>query len=169
MKSFARRIPQLVLGVLFALALAAPASAQLSTVNPSSLDLTLGAGDMIGEMLSITINPLCVRPFLIDVAASDPGAIVSNQTGVLLNGCGGDTSTFTVEFTGTGAFQAFDLQFVDSEFGGVLDEIPVTISVAAEPASLGMLGTVGLSAIAYARRRRAWAWPTGANGAEPAA
>lgn len=101
---------------------------EFAEVNPASLDLALVQGESVVEQVSITINPFCIRPIDIDVVASDRSALVVNQTGVVLNGCGGDTSTFDIAITGTGAAQSFDLQFVDAEIGGVLAAIPVTIS-----------------------------------------
>ena len=99
----------------------------LATISPQELDLTLGMNEVAREQVSLTINPLCVRPFMVDVVASHPDAEVTNITGALLNGCGGDTSTFEIEIIGTGEPQDFDLEFIDSEFGGVLASIPVTI------------------------------------------
>ncbi len=135
----------------FTLVLATPAWAQFSTVDPLSLDLTLGSGDMVTEMVSITILPFCIVPVEIDVAASDPGANVVNLSGIQVNGCGGDTTQFAVEFTGTGAPQAFDLQFIDAGSGPVIDSIPVTIAVP-EPTPLALL-VLGLAAVAQATRR----------------
>ena len=100
------------------------------------LDLVLVAGEMTTETVSLTINPFCIRPIDVDVVASDPDALVVNRTGILVNACGGDTSSFDVQITGTGAAQAFDLVFLDAEFGGVLGAIPVTIT---PPVSLGAI------------------------------
>ena len=102
-----------------------------ATVSPSTLDLILNQDETVSEQVSLSIHPLCIRPFEIDVVASEPDALVKNLTGVLLNGCGGDTSSFEIEFTGTGEPQVFDLQFVDAEFGGLLGSIPVTINTPA--------------------------------------
>ena len=41
--------------------------AQLSEVSPAMLDLVLGNGDVTVEQVSWTFNPLCVRPFEVDV------------------------------------------------------------------------------------------------------
>ena len=71
---------------------------------------------------------LFIRPIDVEVVASDPGALLVNQTGILVNGCGGDRSSFDVQFTGAGAAQAFDLVFRDAEFGDALGAIPVTIA-----------------------------------------
>ena len=88
--------------------------AQTSEVSPAMLDLVLGNGDIVVEPVSWTFNPLCVRPFLVDVIASDPAASVENLTGVLVNDCGGDTSSFDIRLTGNGMARSFDLQFVDA-------------------------------------------------------
>ena len=65
-----------------------------ATVKPPFIHLFLLRGDMAVEDVSITIHPFCVRPYDVDVVASDPNALVRNLTGVVLNGCGGDTSEF---------------------------------------------------------------------------
>lgn len=102
-----------------------------TTVTPSMIDLTLSQGEMVAEKVSLTIHPFCIRPYDVDVVSSDPDALITNLTGVLVNGCGGDTTTFEVEFTGSDVPQLFDLQFVDAEFGGVLGSIPITINTPA--------------------------------------
>jgi hypothetical protein len=98
------------------------------SVNPSFLDLTINEGETSIEQVSLTIPPYCIRPFHVDVIASDPSAPVTNLTGELINGCGGDTSTYDIEFFGTLTPQHFDLQFIDSEYGGVLASIPVSVT-----------------------------------------
>lgn len=99
-----------------------------ATVFPSMLDLTLSQDEVVVEQVSLTIHPFCVRPFDVDVVASDPDALVTNLTGELVNGCGGDKVDFKIEIAGTGVPQHFELQFVDSKFGGELGSIPVTIN-----------------------------------------
>jgi hypothetical protein len=96
------------------------------SVSPPSLDLTLDDGEKIIEEVSLTVNIICVVAFDVDVVASDPSVLVRNLTGVDTNGCGGDTSTFEIEFTGAAMPMQFDLQFVGS--GSILATIPVTIS-----------------------------------------
>lgn len=96
------------------------------SVSPRSLDLTLDDGETIIEEVSLTVNIICVMAFDVDVVASDPSVSVRNLTGVDTNGCGGDTSTFEIEFTGAAVPMQFDLQFVDS--GSILATIPVTMS-----------------------------------------
>ncbi len=108
----------------------------INTAYPPFLDLTLNKGETVIEKVSLTIHPYCIRPVYVDVVASDPNALVKNLTGVVINGCGGDTSSFEVEFTGASNPQRFNLQFVDSEFGGVLASIPVSISPMQELESL---------------------------------
>lgn len=117
-------------GIVFLLTLnaASIAADDFATVSPTMLDLTLDEGERVVEQVSLTIHPLCIRPFHVDVMASDPDVPVTNLTGVIVNGCGGDTSTFDVEFIGTGQPWHFELLFVDSEFGGVLASIPVNIN-----------------------------------------
>ena len=113
---------------LLTLSVTSVSAADFSTVFPTVFDLTLDKGEMVIEKVSLTIHPVCFRAYEVDVVASDPDALVTNLTGVLVNGCGGDSSTFEIEFTGTGAPQFFNLQFVDAEFGGLLGSIPVTIN-----------------------------------------
>lgn len=123
-------------------AIAATASAGgFATVSPSMLDLVLDEGDVVVEQVSLTIDVLCVRPIDVDVVASDPAALMANLSGVLVNQCGGDTTTFDVQLTGDATPQSFDLEFVDAEFGGLLGSIPVTIG-APEPAPEPLLGVL---------------------------
>jgi hypothetical protein len=101
---------------------------ETNSVFPPFLDLTLNAGETAIEQVSLTIYPYCLRPVYVDVVASMPSAPVRNLSGVVINGCGGDMSNFDIEFTGSLTAQHFDLQFVDSEYGGVLATIPVSIT-----------------------------------------
>ena len=116
------------------------ASAQdISTPSPATLDLTLAQGESTVEPVSLTIHPVCIRPIDVDVVASSPDALLANLTGVLVNGCGGDTSTFDISIMGTGTAQTYDLQFVDADSGGVLATIPVTITPPVpEPCSIDL-------------------------------
>ncbi|MCU7919699.1 MAG: hypothetical protein KZQ95_15270 [Candidatus Thiodiazotropha sp. (ex Epidulcina cf. delphinae)] len=123
--------------IIFLLSSSAASMAdEYNSVFPSFLDLTLNEGEMAIEQVSLTIHPFCIRPVYVDVIASDPSALAKNLTGVVVNGCGGDTSTFDIEFTGAASPQHFELQFVDSEFGGVLAAIPVSISPMPKPEPL---------------------------------
>ena len=98
-----------------------------SSVAPDRIQVSLAAGEVLQTQVSWTFDPLCIRPFEVDVDATDPDVSFENLTGVVTNGCGGDVSTFEVRLVGDGLSHAFDLQFVDAEFGGILDVIPVTI------------------------------------------
>ena len=100
---------------------------ELSSVDPDQIVVTLAAGEVFETQVSWAFHPLCVRPFEVDVVATDPDVSFENLTGVLLNGCGGDVSTFDVRMVGDGLSHFFELQFVDAAFGGVLDVILVTI------------------------------------------
>lgn len=97
-------------------------------VFPEILELELGQDEMVTEQVSLAVIPTCIVPIDVDVVASDPNARVTNLTGVLTNGCNRSVSSFDIEFTGTGASQAFDLQFVNAQSGRVMDAIPVTIT-----------------------------------------
>jgi len=124
------RLIQISLLALTLAAMAAPALAQdaTTTLEPSSIALTLANGEQAVRSVSYTFHPFCFRPLEIDVVASSADAIIENLTGVLVNGCGGDESEFSVRFTGTGESQSFTLDFVDAEFGGTLGSIPVTVN-----------------------------------------
>ncbi len=98
-------------------------------VEPRRIDAVLGAGDTLLADLSLTIVPLCVRPYELDLRASGaPPGVFENLDPPQINGCGGDTTTFGVRLTGDGAGHAFDIQFVDVEFGGVVASLPATVS-----------------------------------------
>ncbi len=99
---------------------------ELATVQPPRINVNLEFGEPFVGDVSLTIHPLCFRPYEVDVVASDPDIEVINESGVQLNGCGGDTSTFQVVIFGHEMTnREFELQFVDAEFGGVLAAIPV--------------------------------------------
>ena len=99
-----------------------------STVQPEKIVVTLVAGELLETAVSLTIAPLCFRPYELDVVASDPDVSFQNLTGVVHNGCGGATSTFIVGMIGDGQSHSFEIQFVDAQYDGVLDVIPVTIT-----------------------------------------
>lgn len=129
-----------------------------ATMDPGSLDIQmLGAGEMVTTQLSITIHPLLVRPFMIDLDATGTGAgLLDNLSGVQINGGGGDMTFFDIKLTGDGAAHDFDIQFVDAEFGGVLGFIPVTILPDARPVPepiTAALIPLALSPIVMRRRR----------------
>jgi hypothetical protein len=105
------------------------------SVFPQSLDLTLDEGETLVEEVSLTVNPVCIKAHEVDVISSDPSVLINNLTGIDSNGCGGDTSTFEIEFTGTATPLQFNLQFVDA--GSVLATIPVSINPRPQLEALG--------------------------------
>ena len=150
-----------VLAAVFSIS--APSSAQameFAEVSPTALTLHLAPGEMTNTDVSLTIFPFLVRPYEVDVVASDPTALMQNLTGILINGGNGDTSTFDIKFTGGAAPQTYDLNFVDAEFGGVLASIPV--NVVPIPGALALFG-FGIAALAGAVRTRRDQPPRGVN------
>lgn len=111
---------------------------EFTTPYPAMLNLSLDQGEMVTMQVSLSIHAFCFQPVDIDVTASDPDALMVNTTGVLSNGCGNDTSTFDIEFTGTGAPQIFELQFDDTN-GNIMASILVTITPP-KPAREPLLG-----------------------------
>ena len=110
---------------------------EFSSVHPRRIVVNLESGEpFIGEV-SLTIHPVCFRPYEVDVISSDPEIEVINESGIQLNGCGGDTSTFHVVVFGHDmSNRQFELQFVDAEFGGVLASIPVHLTRAFDGAHI---------------------------------
>ena len=119
--------------------------------TPSALKLDLPNGAVTVEQVSWTFDPTCIRAWEVDIIASDPTVNVENLTGVLLNGCGGSTSSFDVQFTGDGVSRDFDLLVVDvlSNEPQILASIPTSISVP-EPSAFAGLAWLPL----FVRRRR---------------
>ena len=109
---------------------AAPPATQADAfidVSPTMIDLNLGPGEMITVPVSLTIHPIAIRPYTVDVVPSDPAALLEKLTGILINGAGGDTSLFDVKFTGGIGSLEYDLNFVDVDSGSILGSIPVTV------------------------------------------
>lgn len=106
-----------------------PATVQESdpfaTVSPSHLILQPASGETVTRRVSVSVLPFCIRPINVEVVASDPNVKIQNVTGTQLNGCGGDTSTFAIEFAGDGDAHRFRLQFVDSNSNEPIASIPV--------------------------------------------
>lgn len=122
----------------------------LATPSPPRIDIQAPVGESVVENAEITIHPFCVRAFDITVESSDPLAIAENLSGVDENGCGGDTSAFSVRFAPMPTQQCFQLLFVDAEYGGIMTSIPV--KVVPEP-GFGLALTLGALGIAGLRRR----------------
>ena len=129
------------------------ADGTFSNVSPTAINLVLDAGQTTVEQASITIDVLCIVPVDIDVDASAaPAGVVTNLTGVLTNGCGGDTSIFQIQFTGDGFAHTFDLEFVDPITRNLIDAIPVTIATTATTGA----HVVNLGSGATVDRDRLW-------------
>ncbi len=112
-----------------------PDNGGFTEVSPKKIDVVLASGETkLGEV-SISILPFCIVPVEVDVVASDPGILFQNLTGVLVNGCGGDTSKFEVQLTGDGLPHQFELQFVNASSGNVLDAIPVRLQIPGQSAA----------------------------------
>lgn len=152
-------------GVMFLVllvGLVAPGAVQASDdfpVFPESIDLGLAPGETTVVSVSVGVTPFCFRPFLFDVHASDPTALFENLTGPDLNGCGGDVSSFDVEFMGDDTDQSYDLLMVDVYFPDSppfpVATIPVHIHrVVPESGLLGMIGA-GSILLGCLRRRSA--------------
>lgn len=107
---------------------------EFATIEPGRLDLTLAAGDVALEQISVTINPAIFRPFEINVfASSSDGSTIDlvNLSGPLLNGGSGDTSVFELMITGNGEKFEGELQFFDASpfvFAAPFASIPLTIN-----------------------------------------
>ncbi len=98
------------------------------TVDPGSIRVeALGAGQFVDLQLSITIHPFCIRPIDIGLGTTGDGGTMTDQTGVVSNDCGGDTSVFDIRLTGDGLGHAFDIEFIDVDSGAPLFSIPVRL------------------------------------------
>jgi len=98
------------------------------TVDPGSIRVEmLGAGDFVDLQLSLTVHPFCFRPIEVGLDTTGDGGTFTEQTGAVLNECGGDTSVFNIRLTGDGLVHAFDIEFLDLETGVPLVAIPVVL------------------------------------------
>ena len=114
-----------------------------ATVHPERLDLELEPGEIFVTEVAVTVHPNIFRPLLIDVFASNPDVEFVNLTGPIVNGGGGDTSVFEVMIINHGEQTAFDIQFVDIEFGeSIVAILPVTINGRIPPRTPGHRVTV---------------------------
>lgn len=111
-----------------------PATDSFSTVDPGSIGVVmLGAGETVDLQVSITIHPFCFRPIDISLFAPGAGGTFTDQTGVVTNDCGGNTSVFNIRLTGDGLAHAFDIEFLDIDTGSALVSIPVLLYPDAAP------------------------------------
>ncbi len=98
-------------------------------VTPDAINITLAAGTTQDTEVALTIHPFCIRPFNVDLEAPlAPAGVFQNFTGQLINGCGGDTSSFDIRLGHSGGVANFDIDFVDAKFGGVIASLPVQIT-----------------------------------------
>ncbi|MAE67869.1 MAG: hypothetical protein CMJ18_26745 [Phycisphaeraceae bacterium] len=104
-------------------------------IAPRAIELTLGLGETATEQVSMTVHPFCIVPIQATVIASPAGSPAQNLSGVQINGCGGDVSTWDIQFAGDGNPHEFELLVVDvgpfaaAERPTVLGVVPVSISV----------------------------------------
>ncbi len=110
-----------------------PAGNGAITVDPGSIRIfTFDEGDVVNLQLAITVHAACFQPYDLVLAASGSGDTFSNQSGLLVNLCDGDTTVFDVSFTGDGRTRVFDIEFVD-DFSGAIASIPVVLSPSVAP------------------------------------
>lgn len=95
-KTMKKRLPALALLVSLAapagaapiVTLGPPVSDSFLTVDPGSIRVdALSAGDVVDLQLSITIDPICIRPIDIGLRATGDGGVLTDQTGVVINPC----------------------------------------------------------------------------------
>lgn len=105
-----------------------PLAGEFTTVDPGSIRVDmLGAGDFVELELSVTIHPFCFRPILLGLDTTGDDGTFTNQTGTVLNGCGGDTSVFQIRLAGDGLEHTFDVEILDAEFDVLMFSIPVEL------------------------------------------
>lgn len=105
---------------------------EFAAVRPSQIELPGVPGEPIEQNVAITVHPFCIRPFELEVVASQggsagvPGVEVINHDGLQLNGCGGDTTEFNIEILVMDPdVGPFDIGFLDIVGGDVIATIPV--------------------------------------------
>ena len=99
---------------------------EFATVHPEAIHVSLAAGELFETIVSITLHPFFIVPVELEVIAPDASVPVANLTGVVLNGGGGDTSSFEIHIFGDGGAHHFNLQFVNLN-GNLTGIIPVSI------------------------------------------
>ena len=100
-----------------------------ATVLPDSIDIALVPGEIFDTAVSVQVHPLLLIPLEVNVVTSNPNAPFENLTGSLVNGGGGDLSTFQITLLGTPHHRAFDLQIINGSFANssLVGTIPVRI------------------------------------------
>ena len=115
----------------------APIDDAFATVEPPILEIAAEPGDVFQTEVAITIHPLCIRPYELDVVAVSldgepypPHVDVISHTGPMANGCGGDTSVFGIDILfhpEEVEKSAFNLGFLDLMTGEIIATIPVDL------------------------------------------
>ena len=100
---------------------------EFAEVRPSALHLELGPGEELVHPVEVVIHPFCIVPVEIDLVSQSPDIEVRNLSGVQVNGCGGDVSTFEVAFVGAGEPQEVNLVAIDAASGNEFGFVHVTI------------------------------------------
>lgn len=101
---------------------------QFAEMHPEHLQFELAEGEEFIHPVEVIIHPFCIVPVEIDIVSQDPDVHVRNLSGVQLNGCGGDVSTFEILFVGDGRSHEFSLVAVDANSGHELDFSTVHIT-----------------------------------------
>ena len=98
------------------------------TINPSFIRVEmLDAANFVDLQVSIRVLPQCFIPFDFDLGTTGDGGTFTNQSGVVHNNCGGDTSIFNIRLTGDGLVHMFDIEFIDIRSGTTQGSIPVEL------------------------------------------
>ena len=115
--------------VLLPQPLPVPLNDPFAVAAPLTISVDLQPGEVHEAKVSVSVEPFCIRPILIDVIASDADIDFENVSGTQLNGCGGDVSEFEVAFASGQVPNTFSIQFVDAESAdqSVLASIPVYV------------------------------------------
>ena len=137
-----------VVGADFGLAYNEP----LISVSPRRIDVDSPSGAVVVETAEVTISPFCFTPYELESAPNDRWALFEALDAPQLNGCGGDTTVFTMEFTPTADLQCYQLLVRDEGFDTTLTSIPIRVP---EPASVLSVSLGAFGLLGAARRRRA--------------
>lgn len=101
---------------------------EFASVDPRRLDFRIPAGELEMVDVAMTVHPFCFVPIEVEVVASDPDVEFQNFSGIQLNGCGGDVSSFVIGITSDGESREFEIQFIDVTSRSAIASIPVTIN-----------------------------------------
>ena len=130
----------------------APNPAGYLPTSVDRLDVAPTLGLSVVETAHVSISPFCFTPHQLDAVPTDRWALFENLDGVQLNGCGGDTTTFSMEFRSTTVLQCYQLQIRDDNLDTLLTSIPIRVPEPATGLSLAV-GALGLATASVRRRR----------------